>query len=104
MTTIIFKKYGVIISDKALGEQIYQDIKKIVLKENPVTIDLSEIKSMATFNAKQIFGRLYVELGSSDFFQKIIISNASNNIKLIIRMGIQNAIEESTVGDSSTST
>lgn len=49
---------------------------------------------MATFNAKQIFGRLYLELGSSDFFERINLKGTSENIKLIIRMGIQSALEE----------
>ena len=72
MTNIIFHDYGVIISDKDLGERIYKDLKNVLATEKSVVIDLQDIKSMATFNAKQIFGRLYMELGSSDFYDKVV--------------------------------
>ena len=48
---------------------------------------------MATFCAKQIFGKLYMELNPDVFFSNIKIKNANDDVKLIIRMGIQNAIE-----------
>jgi hypothetical protein len=49
---------------------------------------------MATFNAKQIFGKLYLELGANEFFEKLEIKNASDDLKLIIRLGIQSAIDD----------
>jgi len=94
MTTIILNKYGPIISDKNIGNEIYSVINSFLLKNAAVNIDLSAIKSMATFNAKQIFGRLYVELGASNFFEKIRLSNASEDLKIIIQIGIQNALED----------
>lgn len=94
-TNIILSNYGLIISDKILGEKIYNDIKEALGLENRIEIDLAKIKSMATFNAKQIFGRLYLELGSQNFFERIRLKNASENIKLIIRMGVKSAVEES---------
>lgn len=48
---------------------------------------------MATYCAKQIFGRLYVELGQNIFSKNIIIKNASDNVRLIIQLGIRFAIE-----------
>jgi hypothetical protein len=47
---------------------------------------------MATFCAKQVFGNLYLELGPSDFFEKIRISNANDDIRTIIKIGIQHAV------------
>lgn len=87
-------KYGSIISDQAVGEEIYNEISKILqLKENCV-VDFSSVKSMATFNAKQIFGKLYLQLSDDSFFNKIEIKNASNDLRLIIKLGIQSAIED----------
>lgn len=97
ISTITLSNYGPIISDKSLGENIYTDVKAALKKNNDVIVDFSNIKSMATFNAKQIFGRLYLELGSTSFFEKIDLRNASPDLKLIIRMGIQNALEEKNV-------
>jgi hypothetical protein len=91
---ILLSKYGPIISDKVIGEDIYKEVKSALSNNNDVIVDFSEIKSMATFNAKQIFGRLYLELGSENFYEKIDLKNTSPELKLIIRMGIQNALDE----------
>src|SRR5215217_1629736 len=95
MKTISLDKYGPIISDKIKGEEIYNLLVQAT-KDNSSTVevDLKSIKSMATFNAKQIFGRLYISLGAEKFFQKIRLSNTSDDVKLIIKIGIQNALED----------
>jgi hypothetical protein len=88
-------KYGPIISEKEIGEIIYQEIKKATISSSEkIQIDLGQTKTMATFCAKQIFGQLYVEMGSKFFFEKLIFVNASNEMQVIIRIGIQSAIEE----------
>lgn len=94
MKTISLSGYGPILSSKTVGNEIYELLKADVSKGEQVTIDLTEIKSMATFCAKQIFGRLYIELGSELFFDKIIIKGADNDIKTIIQIGIQHALED----------
>jgi len=86
--------YGFIISDKETGDRIYNDVKKILDQDNECIVDFSQIKSMATFNAKQIFGKLYLELGSESFFKRVLLKNASEDLKLIIRLGIQSALED----------
>lgn len=93
MTNIILNKYGFIISDQQTGQEIYKEIKQDIEKNGQSTIDFKKIKSMATYNAKQIFGKLYLELGGDEFFNKIIILNASEDLKLIISLGIQSALE-----------
>ena len=93
-TTIYLEKFGPIISDKRIGEEIFSQIIEILEKENEITVDLTGILSMATFCAKQVFGKLYIELGSEKFFSSIKIKNASSDIKMIINMGINNALEE----------
>ena len=91
---IELKKYGLIISDQDSGKIIYEKIKQEISLHSKCIVDFLDVKSMATYNAKQIFGKLYLELGSNDFFEKIEIKNASEDLKLIIRLGIQSAIED----------
>ena len=88
-------KYGSVISDQQVGDQIYKEIKSFIVLHKKCVIDFTDVKSMATFNAKQIFGSLYLELGSETFFNQIEIQKASNDLKLIIRLGIQSAVEDS---------
>jgi len=85
--------YGSIISDKQIGEKIYHTLSSALKKGVLVEIDFQGIKSMATFCAKQIFGALYLELTPPVFFEKIEMKNVSEDLKLIIKMGIQDAIE-----------
>ncbi len=99
MKQISLNKYGPIISDKELGEEIYKLISGELLKSEKVEIDLLEIKSMATFCAKQIFGNLYLSLGSSNFFDRVYLKNASNDLKMIIKIGIQNALDNPSISE-----
>lgn len=94
MKTLDLKDYGPIIGSKTVGDDIYDLIKKELLHNDKLTIDLQCIKSMATFCAKQIFGRLYIEMGSQEFFDRIIIKGADVDIKTIIQIGIQHALDE----------
>lgn len=91
---IELKEFGLIISDQSSGKIIYDKIKQQIESNNKCIVDFQDIKSMATYNAKQIFGKLYLELGSNNFFDKIEIKNASEDLKLIIRLGIQSALED----------
>lgn len=91
---IQLEKYGLIISDQELGNEIFSEISNILKSNSKCIVDFQNVKSMATFNAKQIFGKLYLDLGAAVFFSKIEIKNATDDLKLIIRLGIQSAIED----------
>lgn len=94
MKTLDLTEYGPIVGDKSVGDEIYNKIKTELEDNAKVVIDLNNIKSMATFCAKQIFGRLYIELGSEMFFDKITLKGADDDLKTIIQIGIQSALEE----------
>tara|TARA_R110002049_G_C8743105_1_gene527115 strand:- start:218 stop:502 length:285 start_codon:yes stop_codon:yes gene_type:complete len=91
---IKLEKFGPIISDKKLGNDISKLIEKSLESNNTIEIDFKNVISMATFCAKQIFGKLYVEKGAEYFFENIKMSNVSDDLQIIIKMGIQSAIEE----------
>lgn len=95
--TLKLEKYGQIISDKALGEIILSDINNGLAKYNNVTVDFQNVKSMATFNAKQIFGQLYGIYGADVFFKRITIKNASNSVLAIIKQGINDFLKQGKV-------
>lgn len=91
---INLEKFGPIVSDKKIGKEIYEIIIRALEKADTVEIDLANIISMATFCTKQIFGKLYVEKGAEFFFENIKLLNVNEDLKIIIKMGIQSAIEE----------
>ncbi|MDN4165039.1 DUF4325 domain-containing protein [Cytophagales bacterium LB-30] len=94
MKEIKLSQYGPIVSSKTVGDEIYTLINSSLKKEQSITINLENIKSMATFCAKQIFGKLYIEMGSQQFFDRITLKGADNDLKTIIQIGIQHALEE----------
>ena len=94
--TIQLSSYGHVISDSELGSQIFNDIVTALGKYKAVTIDFDEVISMATFCSKQIFGSLYTSMSSTEFFERIVMKNASNDMRVIIRLGIEKALEDST--------
>lgn len=85
---------GAIICDNYAAGAISQEIKMVLLKEHVVEVNFGGIKAMTTYSAKQIFGELYLSLGASDFFEMVYLKNANDNIKKIIKLGIQDAIED----------
>lgn len=94
MKTVDLSIYAPIISDKNVGEKIYQTIMEAHPESNDLQICLRGVISMTTFCAKQIFGRLYNKLGSQKFGQSIKFYDASDDLMLIIKMGIRNAVLE----------
>ena len=92
MKYIDLSKYAPSISEKEDGRQIYQMIIDANPSVNEVEIDMSSIKAMATFCAKQIFGTLYKELTPSIFYKNIKLRGVSKNVKLSIMLGIEGAL------------
>jgi hypothetical protein len=98
MKKINLDDFGPIISTKESGSDILKLINDTLKENSNISIDLGKIRSMATFCAKQIFGKLYISLESENFFRRIEILNASDDLKAIIKIGIQSAIQENVRG------
>ena len=94
MNTIVIKEFGTIISDEELGSRIYEVISDRIKTEGFVTIDMQDVKTMATFCAKQIFGQLCKKMGQASFFEKVVIVSATEQIKTSIRVGILSALKD----------
>lgn len=92
MKTIRLNNYGTLIGEALVGKQIYDIIKENIHGEDTISIDFTGVISMATFCARQIFGKLYIELGPSEFKQKLILCNANNSIKSVITEAIRYSV------------
>ena len=86
--------FGSVINDKETGEAIYNSIRKALQGMAPIEIDFSGVITMATFCAKQTFGRLYIELGPQEFFNRLVLKNANSDLKFIVRTGIESALTD----------
>ncbi len=95
METINLNKYAPLITRRELGGEIYSLIRHGLEKSDEVEVLMTNIVSMTTFCAKQIFGRLYVELGREEYRRRIHLVNLSDDVNFIIRIGITNAVKES---------
>lgn len=93
-TVISLTDYGNNVTNDMLANQIYDKISE-ALKQGAVDIDFTGIATITTYCAKSIFGRLYRKLGGDDFYKQIVISGANQDIKIIIKEGLLDFIQES---------
>lgn len=93
MKYIDLSNYAPSVNREEIGAAIYNQIMSCSPLEEEVEINMTSIKAMATFCAKQIFGTLYKKLGSTVFFKNIKIIGASENVKLSIQLGIEDALK-----------
>ena len=94
MKTLKLDKYGIMINQREVGDDIFSEIFDSLQRNDKLTIDFKNIRSMATFCAKQIFGKLYLMLTPNNFYQRIYLQNVNEDLKIIIQEGINNALEE----------
>ena len=94
MRKINLNKYAPLITRRELGDEIYSLIKEGLNVSDEVEILMTDVVSMTTFCAKQIFGRLYVELGREEYRRRVHLINSSDDVNFIIRIGITNAVKE----------
>jgi hypothetical protein len=94
MRKVNLNKYAPLITRRELGDEIYSLIKEELNVSDEVEILMTDVVSMTTFCAKQIFGRLYVELGREEYRRRVHLINSSDDVNFIIRIGITNAVKE----------
>ena len=62
--------------------------------DNEIEVDMTGIESMTTLCAKIIFGGLAKEMGLSNFYKMIRIKGLSEELELVLDMGIESAIAD----------
>lgn len=92
--TIDLSNYAPVISSDDKADEILATIKTHLSGTEEIILDFSKIRIISTKCAKRILGTLYGELGSEAFFTRIIIANASDNVRPSLSDGIENYIFE----------
>ena len=93
---IQMKNYKHLVIRKVDGQEVYNDIKGHINNGENVVVDFDEIDTMTTFFAKQVFGRLYVEMGPEDFSKRIKFDkkHMSEDVDLVLSIGIDGALSD----------
>ena len=93
MVDVNLNKYGTVINTEKLGEQCYNDIMSANPNENQVLVRMKDIVSMTTTRAKQIFGRIYKEIGEEKFTNNIVL-DVTDGVYIIIEMGLEEILKD----------
>lgn len=92
MKNLILSKFGNVIATDEKSLEVYEYIKNLISNNDSVTIDASNV-TISTKSARLIFGKLYRELTSKIFLEKIILINASPIFMFSINEGISTEME-----------
>lgn len=93
MVEVDLNKYGAVINTARLGELCYNDIMRADPMHRQVLVRMKNIVSMTTTRAKQIFGRIYKELGEEKFSNNVVL-DVSDGVFIIIEMGLEELLSE----------
>ncbi len=92
MKNLVLSKFGNVIATDEKSLEVYNFINNIVKENEAVKIDASNV-TISTKSSRLIFGKLYRELTSRIFLEKIIIENASPIFMFSINEGISTEME-----------
>lgn len=87
-------RFKSIVTRKSDGEDVYNEICTHLNSGDIIVVDFSGIDTMTTFFAKQVFGKLYIELGAKRFNEllKFEKRNMSDDVELVLKIGISGAV------------
>jgi hypothetical protein len=95
--TIYLSKYGLMLSSRNEADELILEISQFLKEDDTVTLDFKGVRTMSTFTAKKIFGELYMNLGSSQFFKRIVFKNTTTVLEAIIKTGIKAKLDDKIV-------
>lgn len=83
-----------IVTRKSDGEEVYNEIRTHLNEGETIVVDFSDIDTMTTYFAKQVFGKLYVEMGAEEFNNKMKFEklHMSDDVELVLKIGISGAL------------
>ena len=87
-------RFKSIVTRKSDGEEVYNEIRRQLDDGNVIVVDFSGIDTMTTYFAKQVFGKLYVEMGAEKFNESVKFEkkHMSDDVELVLKIGISGAI------------
>lgn len=94
MKSIDLTKNAPLITDKSIAEDIYKQIISFDPSNNVVEIDMTGIVSMTTVCAKIMFGNVAKLISPDVFYKNIRFKGLTDELELIITMGITSAIDD----------
>ena len=86
------KEFGISLGSRVLGKQVSNMID--FEKEDEIILDFDEVKMITSSFADEVVGKNCTKLGLYNFFQKVQIVNASEQIKFILRKAIMDRLVE----------
>lgn len=86
------KEFGTSLGSRVLGKEVSSLID--FGKEDEVILDFQDVKVVTSSFADEVIGKNCSKLGLHDFFGKVQIVNASEQIKLIIKKAIMDRLAE----------
>lgn len=94
MVKINLEEYAPAITQKLKAEEIFNKIMHENPIDNHIVINMNKIITMTTQCARLVFGRLYLNLTADIYYQNIELQNVSEDLDIIIKMGIDHAIKD----------
>ena len=89
MKIIKLHKYGEVLGSRELGKRVR---KEIDIDNRDVTLDFSGVRIVCNSFADELIGRLVEKEGLNTFCNHVKIENASERIKIILKMVLMNRI------------
>lgn len=86
------KDFGASLGSRVLGKEVSNMID--FEKEDKIILDFQDVKVVTSSFADEVIGQNCSKLGLHDFFGKVQIVNASEQIKLIIKKAIIDRLVE----------
>lgn len=88
------KRFKSLVTRKVDGEEVYNEIMSHLRQGEQVIVDFEEIDTMTTYFAKQVFGKLYIELGAAAFGMQIKFDEKkmTEDVALVVKIGIKGAL------------
>lgn len=98
MDTFELKKDYRSITSLEASKEVYSIIKNhITNSDKPLSIDFTGVLAITTFCAKDIFGKLYRELGPTKFHEQLRLLNVKEDFKIVIQEGILDSIKDNSL-------
>ena len=86
------KEFGISLGSRVLGKEVSNMID--FEKEDEVILDFEDVKMVTSSFADEVIGKNCARLGLHNFFNKVQIVNAADQIKLIIKKAIIDRLVE----------
>lgn len=92
MIVVKLKGFGTSLGSRVLGKEVSNMID--FEKEDKIILDFQDVKMVTSSFADEVIGKNCARLGLHNFFDKVQIVNASEQIKLILKKAIIDRLQE----------